>query len=67
MTTSFLYQIIFQLVNIYQYLKNQTMSNKSLGKPLTADLVFTKTKSDSLHNIKNLNLWGNDLEDLSLI
>lgn len=43
------------------------MSTKSLGKPLTADLVFTKTKSDSLHNIKNLNLWGNDLEDLSLI
>lgn len=43
------------------------MSSKSVGKPLTADLVFTKTKSDSLHNIKNLNLWGNDLEDLSLI
>ncbi len=43
------------------------MSTKNLGKPLTADLVFTKTKSDSLHNIKNLNLWGNDLEDLSLI
>jgi hypothetical protein len=43
------------------------MSTKSLGKPLTADLVFTKTKSDSLQNIKNLNLWGNDLEDLSLL
>lgn len=42
------------------------MSSKG-GKALTADLVFTKTKSDSLHNIKNLNLWGNDLEDLSLI
>jgi hypothetical protein len=41
------------------------MSGK--GKQLTLDLVFTKTKSDSLHNIKNLNLWGNDLEDLSLI
>ena len=36
------------------------------GKPLTADLVVSKTKSDSLHNIKNLNLWGNDLELLSL-
>lgn len=43
------------------------MSSKNVGKPLTADLVFTKTKSDSLHNIKNLNLWGNDLEDLQLI
>lgn len=37
------------------------MSSKNMGKPLTADLVFTKTKSDSLQNIKNLNLWGNDL------
>ncbi len=43
------------------------MSSKNLGKPLTVDLVFTKTKSDSLNNIKNLNLWGNDLEDLKLI
>jgi|LakMenE18May11ns_1017448.scaffolds.fasta_scaffold8258882_1 hypothetical protein len=38
-----------------------------MGKPLTADLVFNKTKSDSLGNIKNLNLWGCELEDLSLI
>lgn len=43
------------------------MSSKNAGKPLTMDLIFTKTKSDSLHNIKNLNLWGNDLEDLSLL
>jgi Leucine-rich repeat (LRR) protein len=38
-----------------------------VGKSLTTELVFIKTKSDSLQNIKNLNLWGNDLEDLSLI
>ena len=43
------------------------MSSKNTGKPLTKDLIFTKTKSDNLHSIKNLNLWGNDLEDLSLI
>ena len=29
------------------------------GKPLTLELVFNKTKSDNLNNIKNLNLWGN--------
>jgi cilla- and flagella-associated protein len=29
--------------------------------------VFNKTKSDNLNNIKNLNLWGNELEDLSLV
>ena len=38
-----------------------------VGKPLTMDLVFTKTKSDNLSNIKNLNLWGNELEDLKLV
>ena len=43
------------------------MSSKTFGKPLTRDLIFTKTKSDNLQSIKNLNLWGNDLEDLSLI
>lgn len=37
------------------------------GKVLTQELVFNKTKSDNLQNIKNLNLWGNELEDLSLI
>ena len=31
------------------------------------ELVFNKTKSDNLNNIKNLNLWGNELEDLSII
>jgi hypothetical protein len=35
------------------------------SKPLTIDLIISKTKSDSLHNIKNLNLWGNDLEVLA--
>jgi hypothetical protein len=35
--------------------------SKGIGKPLTVDLVVSKTKCDSLHNLKNLNLWGNDL------
>lgn len=39
----------------------------SKSKILTVELVFNKTKSDNLQSIKNLNLWGNDLEDLSLI
>jgi hypothetical protein len=43
------------------------MTSKIAGKQLTTELIFTKTKSDSLQNIKNLNLWGNDLEDLSLL
>lgn len=43
------------------------MSSAAKGKSLTLELVFNKTKSDNLSNIKNLNLWGNDLEDLKLI
>jgi len=37
------------------------------GKPLTRDLIVTKCKTDKLGAIKNLNLWGNDLDDLSLL
>lgn len=43
------------------------MNPAAKGKALTLELVFNKTKSDNLNNIKNLNLWGNDLEDLKLI
>lgn len=37
------------------------------GKALTVELVLTKTKCDNLNSIKNLNLWGNELEDLQII
>lgn len=43
------------------------MNPAAKGKALTLELVFNKTKSDNLNNIKNLNLWGNDLEDLRLV
>ena len=36
-------------------------------KPLTRDLLFQKCKSDKLSLIKNVNLWGNDLDDLSIM
>ena len=38
-----------------------------MGKTLTPELILMKCKTDKLTNIKNLNLWGNDLEDVSLI
>ncbi len=38
-----------------------------MGKELTAELILTKTKADSLYNIRNLNLWGNDLDDLKIL
>ena len=38
-----------------------------MGKTLTPELILTKCKTDKLQSIKNLNLWGNDLEDISII
>ena len=38
-----------------------------MGKTLTPELIQLKCKTDKLSNIKNLNLWGNDLEDISLV
>lgn len=38
-----------------------------MGKTLTPELIMMKCKTDKISNIKNLNLWGNDLEDISII
>ena len=38
-----------------------------MGKTLTPELIQSKCKTDKLSSIKNLNLWGNDLEDISII
>ena len=38
-----------------------------MGKQLTAELVIARSKTDNLYLIKNLNLWGNDLEDIRLL
>jgi len=38
-----------------------------MGKQLTAELIIQRTKTDKFDKIKNLNLWGNDLEDVSFI
>ena len=37
------------------------------GKPMTAELIHMKTKNNRLDTLKSLNLWGNDLEDISII
>eukprot|EP00830_Metopus_es_P022284 TRINITY_DN9811_c0_g1_i1.p1 TRINITY_DN9811_c0_g1~~TRINITY_DN9811_c0_g1_i1.p1 ORF type:complete len:265 (-),score=57.87 TRINITY_DN9811_c0_g1_i1:59-853(-) len=38
-----------------------------MGKQLTPEFIIQRTKSDKFEAIKNLNLWGNDLEDVSAI
>lgn len=38
-----------------------------MGKTLTPDYILMKCKTDDLENIKNLNLFANDLENISII
>lgn len=38
-----------------------------MAKALTADIVRAKSKCDNLSLIKNLNLWGNEIEDVKLL
>jgi Leucine-rich repeat (LRR) protein len=38
-----------------------------MGKHLTQEFIIQRTKSDKFEAIKNLNLWGNDLDDISVI
>lgn len=37
------------------------------GQELTANLILQKTKVDNLSQVKNLNLWGMDLQDISIV
>jgi hypothetical protein len=38
-----------------------------MGKVLTAEIVLTRSKADRLDNIRNLNLWGNEIEDVRIL
>ena len=37
------------------------------SKAMTVELIQMKTKTNRLETIKSLNLWGNDLEDISIV
>ena len=34
---------------------------------LSEELVLQKTRSENLANVRNLNLWGSDLSDVSIL
>lgn len=36
-------------------------------KKLTIDFIATRVKSDRIENIKSINFWGNDLDDVSIL
>ena len=38
-----------------------------MAKPLTEELILMRTKAGNLELIKNLNLWGNEIDDVSVL
>jgi len=38
-----------------------------MSRKLTKDLILSRLSSENLDNIKNLNLWGNNIDDISII
>jgi Leucine-rich repeat (LRR) protein len=38
-----------------------------MSKPLTSDLILQKTKASNLESVKNLNLWGNEIDDVRIV
>ena len=47
--------------------QKKNKKNKKMSKKLTRKLIVQKIRSDRLGSIKNLNLWGTNLDDVSLI
>jgi len=39
----------------------------SSSKPLSKELILQKCSMDKLTQIKNVNLWGNDIDDLGVL
>ena len=38
-----------------------------MSKPLTKELILTRTKAENLESVKNLNLWGNEIDDVRIL
>jgi hypothetical protein len=38
-----------------------------MSKALTLELIHMKTKTNRIDTIKSLNLWGNDLDDITIV
>lgn len=38
-----------------------------MSKALTSELILQKTKATSLDSVKNLNLWGNEIDDVRIV
>ncbi len=38
-----------------------------MSKALSLELIHMKTKTNRIDSIRSLNLWGNDLDDISIV
>ena len=43
------------------------MSVSQSSNPLTREIIVEKCKKDNFKDIKNINLWGSDIDDVQLI
>ena len=42
-------------------------NSKNSSNPLTREIIVNKCKNDNFKEIKNINLWGCDLDDMSML
>ena len=55
-------------MNLLNYLSISININiKYMSRKLTLDFIKTKTNNSKCNQIKSLNLWGNELEDISIL
>ena len=47
--------------------KIQTFDSNMALNALTKEIIIEKCKKENFKEIKNVNLWGSDLEDMTLI
>lgn len=38
-----------------------------MGKPLNQQLIVAKTRIENISLVKNLNLWGMEIDDISIL
>lgn len=43
------------------------MNEGKSSNPLSIDIIVDKCKKQNLKEIKNINLWGSDIDDVSII
>ena len=48
-------------------LTTHQQQSQNYQNPLTREMIAAKCKTDKLNLIKNINLWGNEIDNLTLL